>query len=54
MEPIFEVSEKRLATKREKSEQEIKERRDKFERTLREYDELVEEFKDKEVMTHPQ
>ena len=51
MEPIFDVSEKRLLARRERAEQDVKDKRSAFEQTLKEYEEQVEEFKEKEVHT---
>ena len=49
MDPIFEVSQKRLVSKREKAENEVKERVQKFEELLVEYQNEVDTYKEKEV-----
>lgn len=49
MEPIFEVSQSRLAKKREKVEEDLRDRRKRFEARLEEYDTAVEQFQEKEI-----
>ena len=49
MDPIFEVSQKRLALRREKAENDVKDMLKRFEETLVEYQNEVDSFKDKEV-----
>jgi dynein heavy chain len=50
MDPIFEVSQKRLATRREKSENDLKEKIKQFEELLNEYQTEIDTYKDKEVI----
>ena len=49
MDPIFEVSQKRLLSRRERAENDLKERTTKFEEQLTEYHNVIETFKEKEV-----
>lgn len=49
MDPIFEVSQKRLLSRRERAENDLKERMTKFEEQLTEYHNVIETFKEKEV-----
>ena len=49
MDPIFEVSQKRLTSRREKAENDVKAKRSKFEERLTEYQDQVDSYKDKEV-----
>lgn len=49
MDPIFEVSQKRLLTKKDKSEQELKDKVAKFEELLNEYHSTIESYREKEV-----
>lgn len=50
MDPIFEVSQRRLLSRREKAEADLKEKVVKFEEQLTEYHNTIELYKDKEVM----
>lgn len=50
MEPIFDLSQQRLASRREKAEQQVKDRRERFEALLTEYQSEVDTFREKEVM----
>ena len=50
MDPIFEVSQRRLLSRREKAEAELKEKVVKFEEQLTEYHNTIELYKDKEVL----
>ena len=49
MEPIFEVSQKKLATRRETAENQLKERRAKFEDTISTFQAEVESYQEKEL-----
>ena len=49
MDPIFDVSQKRLATRREKIENDLKERIKDFEELLVKYQNEIDTYKDKEV-----
>lgn len=49
MEPIFEVSQKRLTTRKEKLENDLKERTQKFEALLVEYQNEIDTYREKEV-----
>ena len=53
MDPIFEVSQKRLASRREKAEKDVKDRREEFEQTLKDYEDQIEGLREKEVKPHP-
>lgn len=49
MEPIFEVSQKKLATRRETAENQLKGRRAKFEETISTFQAEVESYQEKEL-----
>ncbi|KAL5473898.1 hypothetical protein EMCRGX_G028462 [Ephydatia muelleri] len=49
MEPIFDVSQQRLDSRRERAESELKERRVKFDSLLNDYQNEVDNYKEKEV-----
>ena len=49
MEPIFDVSQKKLATRREQAENQLKERREKFEETLATIQAEIDAYREKEL-----
>lgn len=53
MDPIFEVSQKRLVARRERAEKEVKEKKEQFEQMLKDFEEQTESFKEKEVRIWP-
>ena len=49
MEPIFEVGQKKLATRREAAENQLKKRRTEFEETIAEFQTEVDSYREKEL-----